>query len=360
MATAIGVEEAAALPQTRPYPPSWVDRLTDGVRRLPGPAWAYYLGVALLFFTGYMALHWVAGTYPPGTFSHLDVLTTCSALYVLGVLHYLDDHAGAALDRFRPALGTSDAEYAVLRYRITTMSARWVWVATAAGVGLVLLTVVPALLAGELPPGWGALPLLIPVELFFIFISWTGYPLLIYHTIHQLRVVASVYRAATRINLFRPGPIYALSGLTARTAIGTSLVGIAWNFSPDSAGTISFSEDEVFQIVSTGLGVLLTFAWPLLGIHRLLEQEKKRLQDANGRQMEAAIGALEQRVAAREFDSGSGLKDTIDGLVAVRGELNKLPTWPWQTGTIAAMAATVLLPLFLWLIQRILDRVLTF
>ncbi|MDQ3928766.1 MAG: hypothetical protein M3328_06425 [Chloroflexota bacterium] len=40
--------------ETRPYPPSWVDRLTDRVRHLPVPAWLVYatLGLAsVLAFT---------------------------------------------------------------------------------------------------------------------------------------------------------------------------------------------------------------------------------------------------------------------------------------------------------------------
>lgn len=37
--------EQAVVP--KPYPPSWLDRLTAWVDRLPGPYWAYYFGLVL-------------------------------------------------------------------------------------------------------------------------------------------------------------------------------------------------------------------------------------------------------------------------------------------------------------------------
>jgi hypothetical protein len=41
-----------------------------------------------------------------------------------------------------------------------------------------------------------------------------------------------------------------------------------------------------------------------------------------------------------------------------RDVLAKLPTWPWSTGTFRAVLSAILLPLFLFLLQALLARVL--
>ena len=40
---AAGSSDPVALPFARPYPPSWVNRILDGMERLPGPTWLAYL-----------------------------------------------------------------------------------------------------------------------------------------------------------------------------------------------------------------------------------------------------------------------------------------------------------------------------
>src|SRR5438874_3326668 len=104
-------EVAVARPSTidadnaaRPYAPSWIDRLTDWVRRLPVPAWIFYLSVALVLVVIRTIAGWSDGSYPTGTFFPLHVLNAASGVYFLALMHYLDDRAGAALDAFRPVL----------------------------------------------------------------------------------------------------------------------------------------------------------------------------------------------------------------------------------------------------------------
>lgn len=42
---------------TPPYPPSWIDRFTGWVARLPGPDWLFYLGLWLVLFILHTAIH---------------------------------------------------------------------------------------------------------------------------------------------------------------------------------------------------------------------------------------------------------------------------------------------------------------
>ncbi len=38
--------------------------------------------------------------------------------------------------------------------------------------------------------------------------------------------------------------------------------------------------------------------------------------------------------------------------------VEKLPTWPWRQGTIGAFVTAILLPIGLWLVTRLLERVI--
>src|SRR5690349_23086178 len=107
-----------------PYPPSWVDRLTAAIARRPGAGWPVYLGLWLVLAAAETAVKWTDGAYPPGTFFPFHLVFAGIGLYALGLMRYLDGVAARAIAAFRPALTGDDAEYAVLRYEITTLPAR--------------------------------------------------------------------------------------------------------------------------------------------------------------------------------------------------------------------------------------------
>jgi hypothetical protein len=177
----------------------------------------------------------------------------------------------------------------------------------------------------------------------------------IYHTIHQLRLVNEIYTHHTRINLFQRGSLYALSRLAARTAIGLSIPTYLWS----QAGTKSSPGEVGIGLYETAFYAVLiglTFVWPLVGAHGLLEKEKERLKDEVAKRVEATIADLHSRVDTGEMQDRDALKDTLDGLVAEQGVIDKLRTWPWQTQTVSGLGVALLLPIIIWVIQRVLER----
>ena len=56
----------------------------------------------------------------------------------------------------------------------------------------------------------------------------------------------------------------------------------------------------------------------------------------------------------------SNLKDAFENPVGEQTVISKISTWPWHTGTVGVLVTTLLLPIFLWLIRRILDPLLLF
>ena len=206
----------------RPYTPSWVDMLTDGVRRLPVPAWLVYLGLAAGSTLLVSAIGWSEGLYPVGTLDPLGVLIGITPFYALALMHYLDDWARAALARFRPALAVEDAEYERLLYQFTTLPARPVLLASLIGALYGLSIILSISDADRQEMHLPTSQLGIGVQLAFSILSYACAAIMVYHTIRQLRMVSRIYTTQTRIDLFQLTPWYALSELTARPQLASA------------------------------------------------------------------------------------------------------------------------------------------
>jgi hypothetical protein len=52
------------------------------------------------------------------------------------------------------------------------------------------------------------------------------------------------------------------------------------------------------------------------------------------------------------------MNKTLASLLQEREVLSKLPTWPWSTGTLRSLVTAILLPLFLFVVQLLVTRVI--
>ena len=371
-ASAPSAEQPAFIP---PYPPSWYDRLSRRIDRLPGPSWLAYLllGVAgMLVLTGVQML---AGAYHPGKYLVLHLFLGSQFAYLLGLMRLLDRSAAAALDTFRPVLDLprrsreGPAEKAStleeLRYRLTTLPPRPTLWASLAGVllGLVIPLLVfriPGTTAYSLTAAfaWGRIstwPGAMAVFLIQLAFSEAVAGAFIYHSIHQLREISRIYLTFARLNLYRLQPLYAFSVPAALTSGGLILYNYTW---------FAVAPEFLAQPISIALGIFFAtataviFAWPLLGIHRRLVAEKRKALAESARRFEAAVSELHQRVDKKAMTKMDDLNKTLASLELERAALHRIPTWPWDPGTPRGLAVTLVLPLIIWLAQYILQRVL--
>lgn len=330
-----------------PYAASWVDHLTDAVDRLPGPAWAFYLamvaGVAVLI----NGADWIAGQDPPGTFDPAQAGYAVYGAYMLAMIHYLNREAGSKIDSFRSVLDVTPAEYERLRYEVTTLPAR-----QGALAGFVGVLIVALLYASDPPDAVGASqPVIIVATVVAEALTIGILAVLIYHTVHQLRLVSRIHAMASRIDLFDPAPLYAFSNLTARTGIGLVLL-VAYGFLIDP--TIN-----VVAVVLTGLVLVVAaaaFVLPLRGMHQRLVVEKERLQFQADQRFKATLADLHRSVDERDLSMADGLNKTLESLQLERDALARIPTWPWQAATFRAFVSVLLVPIVIWLIIRLLER----
>ncbi len=350
-----------------PYPPSWFDRFCDWMDRLPIPRWAFLSLLALGSYIFLTLLQWGTGGYPVGTFNLFNAFFAASIPYMLGLLRYLDQTGDGALGEMRPALRVNEAEFAGLRYRLTTLPR---FVARSAGL-LLVMTVLVVLAIDYLVARLGGDPqrsiLLLGPSLFqvsnaplslaiagvWLLVSWWMSATVILHSVHQLRTINEIYTRHTEVDIFHLGSLYALSRHTLRTAIGILL--FLYAFVATAPGFL----DQTVSLVSTGLlaaMAVLVFALPLVGVHRMLVREKERQLDATAARLKSGLADLHRRVDQGRLARMDDLHKAVATLEIERTALARIPTWPWEPGTIRGLAAAVILPLALWLAQFILEK----
>ena len=108
------------------------------------------------------------------------------------------------------------------------------------------------------------------------------------------------------------------------------------------------------NLVSLPISIILAigvFLWPLLGIHGLLQKEKRVLVVELGRRMKATLAELHRRLDRNELDDLEKLKLSVDCLIAEQSVLDRLSTWPWSAQTPTLLATAIVLPLVLYLLQ---------
>ena len=143
-------------------------------------------------------------------------------------------------------------------------------------------------------------------------------------------------------------PLYAFSSVTAITAVSLTVTTYSWYFL--NPGMLRDPVALAIALPITLLGVAI-FVWPVLGIHRLLVNEKERLLEECSQRLEAATVELHQRVDGGQLEGMMDLNMAIGGLEIEHQAVSRIPTWPWQPETLRLLATALILPLVLLLAQ---------
>lgn len=343
------------LPMTMPYQPSWFNRLTHRVDQLPIPYWLFYVALAALQVLIAIVIQWRSGA--TNLLSPLLLLASIANPYVLGTMHYLNHLADRLLQKFRPVLLASDAEYADLRYRLLTLPARTTQAVMAAGIlqGIFTLVTIPITALLQM---FQIVDAPLPVH-FVRALNLLNLPIAVlnlYYLFHQLRVVNEIYTRHTNIDLFNLQPLYALSNLTGRSALLISLFTYSLLFAVSSL--FDLASGWILLPLAFVLVTALVFVLPLLGVHGLLVEEKEKLLLENSLLLKESTVELHDRIKAHKFEGMSELNDTLASLELEQKMLGRISTWPWQPQTLRGVIGTLILPMVIWFGQWILQRLL--
>lgn len=355
------VANAAPAPReaagARPYRPSWFDWAFDLLERAPGPTWlAYFVLVIPSVLLNQSAL-WLSALIPLGQVDGTQLFWGVMTVLILASMHYLRHVAERAFDAFSPALGEDAVELSHERYRMAIMPARPVLALTAFAFVITPIYYVTDPVVSQVV---GLTPIgLVPRAISECLTSAIVLCILL-QAFRQMRGVARLHARATRIDLFRPAPVYAFSRLTATAGVILILfntLGLAANPSVMTATTATLIL-YVPWLVAFLVGAVVIFLVPLLGMHDRLVAEKGRLAGEAEERLQAILGALNEDIDGLELSRADGLGKLLDSQLRQREILGKLSTWPWSGATIRGFGSALALPMVLFLVQRWLGLLL--
>jgi hypothetical protein len=337
-----------------PYAPSWVNKTIDWIRSLRYPSWLVYLGMYVLG-VAYIAFSLLAES-KEYLFANYEI-ALLNAIWIpfpLASIHYLNRFAEEAIDKFHSEMDCSSDELALIKYRMVTIP-RSVALFIPLVVGILIYAdafLGNSIIAGNLQSPWAlAIAPLYPV----VGISFT--PLFIYLTIRQLYLVNYMFSLVRDINIFNLQPLYVPSTLTARLGIIWILYLNANLLTSGAAAGISPSLSFVLAIAQI-LFAMAAFIVPLLGIRRKIVEHKVHLIGKNARLLEKEYKKLQDAIDVDDYGAVDEINRSVEAIMVFRAELDKTPTWPWRQETIRGFLSAVLLPIFIWLVQRLLSQFL--
>jgi hypothetical protein len=330
-----------------------VNRALDWIEALPGPTWLAYLGIILVSMLMASVGLVVVGDYDPGWIA-FQMFWALFIPLTAWLMHHLGDVAVDALDTFSPALTSTPEETARLRYELAVAPARPALVLTA----IVAVATLAYYVADPVGSQVVGLP---PLAMVLRFLSELLFGSLIaifvYQSIRQLRAVGRIHDGATRVDLFQPAPLYAFSVLTSQTAMAIGLMFIV----PSLVTLPTTVAAWWIWLPWLAAGVVLAgvvFVYPLRGMQRRITLEKRRLQAEVGGRIETTIAASHRAIDSGDLAAAASIRDTLGVLVMERDLVDRLPTLPWRPGTLGALVSAIVLPLGLFLVTRLLERVI--
>lgn len=345
----------------QPFRPSWIDLISKWVDQRPGPNWVYYLGFVLfLVLIGGLLQRW-EDPLQPIELQPVAIITFIQIAYVLSLLDFLDKRAEKSLAEFRPVLRADEYQYQALRTRLTVLPTKPVLVMNIItalftfGAGYIMLNLasvpetyarfsIVANMFSTSPAGLYALGV-------FMFL-WVLNVIFIYRTLRTLRTIDYIYLNHTEINVFQQTELHAFSKMSASIAIGFVLTSPLWIIIDPGLITmginISFAFLAIFMFVS-----------PLIGVRRLLKEQKDQLLKESSQKKEILIQDLFSRIDRSDLAQVENLENALSSLEMAENQIKRISTWPWQTDTLRQMIGALLLPITIWIIQYFLSEILS-
>lgn len=174
----------------------------------------------------------------------------------------------------------------------------------------------------------------------------------VYHAVRQLRLVNRTLAQVEQINLFQLDPVYTFARLTARIGISwlVLLTFTVWLLALRVSSPLIIGLYLMMVVLALG-----AFALPLWNIHTRLVEEKRALQAAANRRLEASLQRLHAHLDAGDLAPIGEINTALSGLDLERETLARINTWPWRAGTLRGFISALILPVVLILIQLGLD-----
>jgi len=333
------------------YPPSWVDRIIQRIDQLKIPAWLFYIICILIYIFLISTVLWIDGSVPFGKIGSIPGIFPISLFGFLALAHYMVRIGSRSLQAFRPLLDVNDAQFAGIDHELNTIPRKLDWFIIPVSVFMAY----PFLI--DNPVTWGNIipNTILPLSVAWVIITFFNITFftLIIRIIRHLGMIRKLHAQATNINLLKLKPAHAFSMLTSRTATGIILIALIGFVRDPSTAVDSWN---IYGYILMALVAISVFIAPIIGLRELLEKEKERKLDETSDLLQATTESLHSKVRNKDYDDIGGMETAVSALIREREHLEKISTWPWDTSTLRGFASSLLLPIFLWLVTRLLER----
>lgn len=165
-------------------------------------------------------------------------------------------------------------------------------------------------------------------------------------------------RDVKKVNLLNLGPLNSYSSLTFNLSLPSILAGLISYFTnfvlPDRPNFLNGS----FVL---GVNFLLasgSFLIPLWGMHQRLIGEKARMAEENNHRLTELYKKFYKLLDADQHRKAAELKSGISTLLEFRTLISSTSTWPWETETIRGFISALFIPIGIWLMQQVIERLL--
>ena len=329
-----------------PYPPSWIDRLTERIDRLPGPDWLVYAAAAVAILAVITLVQWRAGTYPVGTLYPYHIGAAATIPGWLWFVRRLNLWARRAVDGLPPAL-LPESRAEELAYRLAvlpavpTLALSVSWMAAT----LVAFTVRSTVITDF---GFSLEPVAFAVAVVFWTLLTGTFAAFWLKVVYQAWWIHRLLTSEVKVDVWAQAPLHAFSGLTAWMAVGLIF---------PSVGALLYAPGVAFQQSGTIVSVVggaLIFVLPLVGMHGRLAAEKERLLAETATQIQGARRRLHQAGEAGESEAMDPLQKQMSALEIDQRIVGAIPTWPWQPETLRWVLGALMFPIVLFVLQQLL------
>ncbi|TAK12794.1 MAG: hypothetical protein EPO32_07570 [Anaerolineae bacterium] len=326
-------------------------RFFDWLRATSGGGWLGGLGIFLALWLIPQILRWLIGAQPVGEFALFNAVPAIFITLNLVVWLWMDRLAETALTDFGRMEGLPAERARALLTDFISLGPRLTRITLLfAGLAALVFALQVAPLNGiSAPPSLDFI-----IFLLFTLLTNTFWFLAVTRMARQIFRINHLFAEVKDVNLFNLWPIYALSRYGANLGmifIGAASV-VASLFLLGTEPSSFLRPFATFVIMNSLAAALIIFLTPLVGINRRLRREKENVLHRLGDEMKLLFDETEAAIKAREAGRIGEFRTASSALREQMEAVQKIPTWPWNPGTLRNLFLPILLPLLIAILQR--------
>lgn len=332
--------------------PGWLFRFFVLVDRIPIPGWL--LSALVVIFTAILAhlVVWGSGSLPWGQFNFYFFSLGFYLMLVPSYWIHLAKRAERDLKKFFSGSRESEAE--VLN-KISDFNS------LPESISLALLIL--GILSGYFNyrfVGFPSEPLVeneLPWLLAFtyMFTNVLGF-MLFARTIRQASLIYRYY-SELDMDLFNPERIYALSSYGGYTS--AMLILFFYFLTIISFPGFIFTAYGILVQIFIFLILVLLFFIPLSGINSRMKQTKAKLLASANEDLRNIHARIHIAAESQDYAGVDDLHGALSTLRDTQEMIKGIPTWPWQPDTLRNVLAPLIFPVIVFLIQLLVERLIT-